>query len=105
MTREDAVSLTSRIVALYFLCWSAVNLAGIPGSVWGYVYSRQMFASAHASGLMAASAHGADIQVINLVMSFVRVVVALLLALWFYRGGVKVRQFLLPGLDTSVAGD
>jgi hypothetical protein len=94
MTREDAVSITSRLVALYFFCWTALSLSFFPNSIMAYLSMRQW--SMRSSGLVPNAGHNEWTQLVNLILAVIRIAVGLVLALWFYRGGAKVRDFFLP---------
>lgn len=99
MTREDAVSITSRLIALYFFCWTALNLSFFPNSIMAYLSVRQY--SMHTSGLVPGTGHNEWMQLVNLVLVVLRIGVGLVLALWFYRGDAKVQNFLLPAGDSE----
>jgi hypothetical protein len=94
MTREDAVSITSRLVALYFFCWTALNISFFPQSIMAYLSMREY--SARSAGLIPSSGHNEWMQLVNLILAVLRIVVGLWLAFWFYRGGSKVQEFFLP---------
>src|SRR3954463_6106939 len=99
MTREDAVSITSRLVALYFFCWTALNVSFFPQSVIAYLSMRQY--SMRSSGLVPGGGQNEWMQMITLILALLRIMVGVVLALWFYRGGAKVRDFFLPGSSTE----
>jgi hypothetical protein len=94
MTREDAVSITCRLVALYFLCWTALNLSFLPQSIMAYWSVRQY--SMRSAGLVPGGGHNEWMQMVSLVLALLRIVAGLALGVWFFKGGAKVRDFFLP---------
>src|SRR3954464_11586362 len=94
MTREDAFALTGRLVALYFFCWTALNVSFFPQSVMAYWSIHQY--SMRAPGLVPGSGRNEWLQAVSLVLALLRIIVGLALGIWFYKGGAEVREFLLP---------
>src|SRR3954463_5710239 len=92
MTREDAVSITSRLVALYFFCWTAVSVSYLPNAITAYLYTRQMYSS-QMPELVGRAAHSGQMQILNMILELARILVAFALGIWFYRGGQSVTRF------------
>jgi hypothetical protein len=101
MTREDAVSITSRLVALYFACWTAVSLSFLPSSLMAYWSMREY--SVRNVGLVPGSGHNEWMQMVSLVLNLVRIAIGAALATWFYKGSSGVRNFFIPAASSQPA--
>ena len=94
MSKDDAVVIVSRIVALYFFCWTAVGLTSVPFSIASYWSMRQVYASSHVTGLMPDHSNGMWLW--NEGLTLLRLVGGFAIGVWFYQCGPKAKQFLLP---------
>ena len=100
MSKEDAVVLASRALALLFIVWALAEVANLPGYVQSFL---------HYSGHQSASLTNLDYwefwrhhYLIDISFLIAKVVGFSLLARWLFKGGPEVVELLLPDLQDPV---
>ena len=96
MSRNEAVTLGARLLALLLTIWALSDLLNVPSEVYSLLrYSGQL------SVLSARNEYWRHYDVLLLGFTIVRFVGFSLTARWLYRGGPEVAEFLLPMESTA----
>jgi len=101
MSREDAVVLASRTLALLLIVWALAEIASLPAYVQLFLhYSGRQPDSASNSNYWEFWRHH---YLIYLGFTITKVVGFSLLARWLLKGGPEVAELLLPGIPEDSA--
>jgi len=91
MSREDAIVLASRTLALFLTVWVLSDLCYVPERVYSFLrYSLQ------GSALSPGSDYWYHSYAISLGILIVRIVGLSLTARWLFKGGPSVTKLFLP---------
>jgi len=91
MTREDAVAVASRTLAVLLMVWALAEVSHLPGTVHTFLhYSNVELTSPSATRYYRQS------NLIFLGFLVVRIVGFSLLSRWLFKGGPEVAEVLLP---------
>jgi hypothetical protein len=96
MSKRDAVVLGSRLLALLLTVWALSELLNLPNSVYSLLhYADQV------SVLSPAIQYWQHHYIMALGFLIARIVGFSLTAMWLYKCGPEVEEFLLPGVLTT----
>ena len=95
MNKKDAVLIASRALAMYFFWW-ALDAAS-------YLPERIVSLSHHAADYSVLTGPGyfRELYLFSVIANGVRSIVLLVLAIWFYKSGPTISNFLLPVQDSE----
>lgn len=94
MSKEDAVVLAGRSLAVLFMVWALTDLCYLPGSI--NTFRRDVSVEFRSP---AATQYYRQADLISLSFLVVRIIGYSLLARWLFKGGPEVATLLLPATD------
>lgn len=98
MSREDAVSLASRTLAVLLMVWALTDVSHLPASVYAFLhYSHVELSSA------TATQYYRHENLISLSFLVVRVIGYSMLSRWLFKGGTEIFELLLPTATEGAA--
>ena|SRR5271165_3696501 len=99
MSREDAVLLASRALAVLFIVWALAEVANVPGYVQSFL---------HYSGHQAISSTNPEYwdywqhhYLIDLSFVITKIIGFSLMSRWLFKGGPEVAELLLPSIQEN----
>jgi hypothetical protein len=90
MTRNQAVKIVSRALALYLFVWALDNLSYLPGQLLSFSHRASL------QSVFASDSYLRNYEFLTFGMTVVRVVALLAAAAWLYRCGPKVERYFSP---------
>jgi len=98
MSREDAVALASRTLAVLLMVWALTEVSHLPATVYGFIHYANVELSSPSATLYYRHAN-----LISLSFLVVRVIGYALLARWLFKVGAEVQELLLPSDSEEAA--
>lgn len=95
MSRNDAVLIASRVVALYLVCWALDSTTYLPTRVLSLSHYMNQ------NSVLVGASYLSRYYLYELISACVRIVLLAAAAWWFYECGPRVQAFLLPSNDTG----
>jgi hypothetical protein len=97
MSREEAIVLASRTLAVLLMVWALTDLSYLPGSVHTFLH----YANVELSSA-SATQYYRHADFISLSFLVVRIIGFSLLARWLFKGGPEVVALLLPSAADEI---
>lgn len=98
MSREDAVALASRTLAVLLMVWALTEVSHLPATVYGFIHYANVELSSPSATLYYRYGN-----LISLSFLVVRVIGYALLARWVFKVGPEVQELLLPSDSEEAA--
>ena len=89
MSKEDAVQLASRVLAVYFSFWGLFDLAYLPERFYSLIHQAAL------RNVLSSSHYYYNMDLLIVVLTFVWSAALFLVAAWFYRNGLTIHRLLL----------
>jgi len=99
MSRENAVVLAGRTLALLLVVWALAELANLPGYVQSYLYYSNHGSSPSGLEYWQYWRHH---YLLDVGFVVTKIVGFSLLARWLFRGGPEVAELLLPSYAEEI---
>jgi len=97
MSKEDAVVLAARTLAVLLMVWAFSEASHLPGSIYTFIHYRQVELSSP-----SVTQYYRHSDLISLSFMITRIIGFSLLARWLYQGGPEVAEVLLPTIAEEV---
>ena len=96
MSREDAVLLASRSLAVLFMIWALTDVSFLPGRLYTFLYYVNRDAAS------AYSDHMKHYELVELGFLITRIVGYSLFSMLLFKSGPDIRQLLLPSHQPEI---
>jgi hypothetical protein len=93
VSAREVVTIVSRAVAFYLLCWALIEMTYLPSSVISLVHDRT-----HLTAL-GPQTYWRDRDVLSISLLALRIVALVAAARWLYRGGPGVERYFFGARD------
>jgi len=91
MSREDAITLASRTLAVLIMVWTLADISYLPGSIHAFLHYSNVELSTP-----SATDYYRHANLMSLSFLIVRIIGYSLLSRWLFKGGPEVFELLLP---------
>ena len=92
MSKNDAILLASRALAVLLTVWALTDLSYLPGNVYAFLHYSNIELSSPTTTQYYRHAN-----LISLSFLVTRIIGFSLMARWLYKGGPDIEELLLPG--------
>jgi hypothetical protein len=97
MSREEAITLASRTLAVLIMVWTLTDISYLPGSIYAFLHYSNVELSSQ-----SATEYYRHANLMSLSFLVVRIIGYLLLMRWLFKDGPEVAELLLPSFSDEI---
>jgi hypothetical protein len=99
VSKNEAVTIASRVLAIYSLAWFLTDLTYLPSDLFSLWHHQNRF------GASELTLYWRDSEILSLSFRLLRMVVLFFAIQWFYRAGPALQGYFLDSTDEASAAE